>query len=108
MALLLDMVKKWRSQPDNANLISLLIFISLEIDFFYGLKTQKYLHSMTKLVGWLRHQVGSNGLCLSLFWSFVFFTELMIVWPNYHEYYQPCSPLVISGRLKDPYTVDTG
>ena len=34
---------------------SLSLFISLEIDSFYNLQTQKKLHSMTKLSGGLRH-----------------------------------------------------
>ena len=32
-----------------------LLFISLEIDCFHGVWTRKYLHSMTKLSGWLCH-----------------------------------------------------
>ena len=32
------------------------LFNSLKMHCFYGLWTQKYLHSMTKLSGWLRHR----------------------------------------------------
>ena len=38
-----------------ANFKPLSLLISLEIDCFHGLWTRKYLHSMTKLSGWLRH-----------------------------------------------------
>ena len=44
----------------NANFKSLLIY--LDIDCFYGLSTQKYLHSMTKLTEWLRHCLLKNAL----------------------------------------------
>jgi hypothetical protein len=36
------------------------LFISLEIDCFHGQLTRKYLHSMTKLSGWLRYWAGSH------------------------------------------------
>ena len=52
---------QWRSQPDNLVMLCkfhiIIIFISLEIDCFHGLWTRKYLHSMTKLSGWLRHWI---------------------------------------------------
>jgi hypothetical protein len=45
------------------------LFISLEIDCFHGLWTRKYLHSMTKLSGWLRHCAESTLYEKKLFWS---------------------------------------
>jgi hypothetical protein len=44
-----------------ANIKSLSLFISLEIDCFHGLWTRKYLHSMTKLSGWRSIRGGAQS-----------------------------------------------
>jgi hypothetical protein len=41
-------------------------FISLKIDCFHSLWTRKYLHSITKLSGWLRHWEWVRTPCFQL------------------------------------------
>ena len=48
-------------------ILTLSLFISLEIDSLYGLQTQKKLHLHDQLSGWLRHCVRDSRLNYCIF-----------------------------------------
>jgi hypothetical protein len=103
-------VFQWRSQPDNlvmryANFKSLLI--SLKNDCFHGLWTQKYLHSMTRLSGWLRHcclPYSKHGDSYFLYHNFrIIFShydfQWSSVWYLHHNVSWICNFPLLSVRL---------